>query len=88
MGLAEEVNVHFPHIVGFEDVTHHKPHPEGLGRLMAGMGATPDWTLVVGDSWSDVGENISTLQVFALIVVATIRLYIANRKHPPNGTVV
>ena len=48
------INGHFPHIVGFEDVTHHKPHPEGLERLMAGMGTTPDRTLVVGDSWSDV----------------------------------
>ena len=53
---AEQLGIgsHFPHIVGFEDVTHHKPHPEGLERLMAGMGATPDRTLVVGDSWSDV----------------------------------
>ncbi len=53
---AEELGIgdHFPHIVGFEDVTHHKPHPEGLERLMARMGATPNRTLVVGDSWSDV----------------------------------
>ena len=53
---AEELGIggHFPHIVGFEDVTHHKPHPEGLERLMARMGATPSRTLVVGDSWSDV----------------------------------
>ena len=53
---AEELGIdgHFPHIVGFEDVAHHKPHPEGLERLMARLGATPDRTLVVGDSWSDV----------------------------------
>ena len=53
---AEQLGIdgHFPHIVGFEDVTHHKPHPEGLERLMARMGATPTRTLVVGDSWSDV----------------------------------
>ncbi len=53
---AEELGIdgHFPHIVGFEDVTRHKPHPEGLERLMAGMGAIPDRTLLVGDSWSDV----------------------------------
>ena len=53
---AEELGIggHFPHIVGFEDVTHHKPHPEGLERLMAHMGVIPSRTLVVGDSWSDV----------------------------------
>lgn len=53
---AEELGIdgHFPHIVGFEDVTHHKPHPEGLEHLVARLGATPDRTLVVGDSWSDV----------------------------------
>ncbi len=53
---AEQLGIdgHFPHIVGFEDVAHHKPHPEGLERLMARMGATPTRTLVVGDSWSDV----------------------------------
>ena len=53
---AEQLGIggHFPHIVGFEDVTHHKPHPEGLERLMARVGATSERTLVVGDSWSDV----------------------------------
>ena len=53
---AEQLGIdsHLPHIVGFEDVTHHKPHPEGLERLIARMGATPTRTLVVGDSWSDV----------------------------------
>ena len=53
---VEELGIegHFPHIVGFEDVTHHKPHPEGLERLIARIGATPTRTLVVGDSWSDV----------------------------------
>ena len=53
---VEELGIdgHFPHIVGFEDVTHHKPHPEGLERLIARIGAAPARTLVVGDSWSDV----------------------------------
>ena len=53
---AEQLGIdgHITHIVGFEDVTHHKPHPEGLERLMARMAVTPTRTLVVGDSWSDV----------------------------------
>jgi phosphoglycolate phosphatase-like HAD superfamily hydrolase len=44
----------FMHIVGVEDVTHPKPHPEGLERILAHMGKRPECTLVVGDSWSDV----------------------------------
>ena len=53
---VEELGIdgHFPHIVGFEDVTQHKPHPEGLERLIARIGTAPARTLVVGDSWSDV----------------------------------
>lgn len=52
----EELGVdgHFLHTVGFEDVTHAKPHPEGLLRLIERLGADPARTLVVGDSWADM----------------------------------
>lgn len=52
----EELGIdgHFVHTVGVEDVTHPKPHPEGLERILAHMGKRPAHTLVVGDSWSDV----------------------------------
>ena len=43
-----------PHTVGVEDVTHPKPHPEGLQRVLAGLGVEPQDTLVVGDSASDI----------------------------------
>ena len=42
------------HTIGFEDVSHPKPHPEGLERLLGWLGATPDETLVVGDSAADI----------------------------------
>ncbi len=48
------VDALFPCIVGVEDVVNAKPHPEGLRRVMACLGASPTRTLVVGDSWSDV----------------------------------
>ena len=48
------IDGHFVHTVGVEDVTHPKPHPEGLERILTHMGKRPEHTLVVGDSWSDV----------------------------------
>jgi pyrophosphatase PpaX len=42
------------HTIGFEDVSQPKPHPEGLERLLGWLGATPDETLVVGDSVADI----------------------------------
>jgi phosphoglycolate phosphatase-like HAD superfamily hydrolase len=43
-----------PHTVGFEDVSHPKPHPEGVLRVLDGLGVTPEVTLVVGDSPADI----------------------------------
>ena len=43
-----------PHTVGFEDVALPKPHPEGVERLLASLGASPERTLVVGDSPADI----------------------------------
>ena len=52
----EELGVdgRFPCVVGFEDVANAKPHPEGLERVIACLGADPARTLVVGDSWADL----------------------------------
>ncbi len=43
-----------PYTIGFEDVREHKPHPEGLERLLATLGVRPEETLVVGDSFADI----------------------------------
>jgi phosphoglycolate phosphatase-like HAD superfamily hydrolase len=43
-----------PHTVGFEDVTHPKPHPEGLQRVLDRLGVAPYETLVIGDSHADI----------------------------------
>ena len=44
----------FAHTVGYEDVRQPKPHPEGLNMLLDALHATPEETLVVGDSHADI----------------------------------
>jgi phosphoglycolate phosphatase len=44
-GLTGAVDV----IVGGEDVVHHKPHPEGLQRALAGLGVDGAAAVYVGD---------------------------------------
>jgi pyrophosphatase PpaX len=44
----------FERTVGYEDVMQPKPHPEGLNMLLEVLGATPEQTLVVGDSFADI----------------------------------
>ncbi len=48
-GLDEEFAV----IVGGDEVTEHKPDPEGLRSAMAQMSAAPDATVYVGDTTID-----------------------------------
>ena len=43
----------FDTIVGGEDVTEHKPHPEGLLRALERLGLAASVTLYVGDSTTD-----------------------------------
>ena len=44
----------FPVIVGFEDVSDHKPNPEGINLALSRLAASPGETLVVGDSAADI----------------------------------
>lgn len=43
-----------PYTVGFEDVSHPKPHPEGVERVLSALGAAPERALVIGDSPADI----------------------------------
>lgn len=47
--LAHYVTV----IVGNEDVTNHKPHPEGLHKALALLGVAPEDAVYVGDHAAD-----------------------------------
>jgi phosphoglycolate phosphatase len=50
LGLAP----YFLHIYGGNSFPTKKPHPEGLQALMAQAGATPEETVLIGDSHVDV----------------------------------
>ena len=44
----------FTAVVGADDVTHPKPHPEPVLKAMALLGAKPDETVFIGDSRHDI----------------------------------
>lgn len=48
---------YFDCLIGAEDVTNHKPHPEPLLKAAAEMNDTPERTLYVGDSIHDVAAG-------------------------------
>ena len=50
LGIANLFSV----IVGFEDVTCHKPDPEGINLALSRLATQPRETLVVGDSAADI----------------------------------
>lgn len=49
----------FPHILAIEDVTHHKPHPEGIVTILELFNVTREETLMVGDSSVDIDAGKS-----------------------------
>ena len=44
----------FPTVIGMENVTRYKPHPEGIRLAMSLLRASPENTLMVGDSFPDM----------------------------------
>ena len=44
----------FPVVVGLEDVSEPKPHPEGILRALEQLGVAPEQALMVGDSVADI----------------------------------
>jgi HAD superfamily hydrolase (TIGR01509 family) len=51
---ALHLTPHFDFIVSGNDVVHHKPHPEGILRVLDKFGLKPEEAMMVGDSLSDV----------------------------------
>ncbi len=45
----------FSALVGFEDVSLYKPHPDGINLALRRLEITPSEALMVGDSASDIG---------------------------------
>lgn len=54
-GLAETIDT----VVGADDVTHPKPHPEPVLRALERLGADPARTVFVGDSLHDMESGRS-----------------------------
>jgi len=50
---------YFSTIVGFEDVTEQKPHPEGVKFALHQLCSKPQETLFVGDSAADIGAALN-----------------------------
>jgi HAD superfamily hydrolase (TIGR01509 family) len=44
----------FTVVIGFEDVSRFKPHPEGIHLALGRLSAVPEQTLMVGDSAADI----------------------------------
>jgi HAD superfamily hydrolase (TIGR01509 family) len=51
---AFNLRSYFDLIVSGTDVTHHKPHPEGIRRVLSILGIPAGETLMVGDSLADI----------------------------------
>lgn len=45
---------YFDIILGLDDVTHHKPHPEGILTAIKQLGVLPSECIYIGDSASDL----------------------------------
>ncbi|MBN2340253.1 MAG: HAD-IA family hydrolase [Deltaproteobacteria bacterium] len=67
-GLAD----YFAAVLHADNVPHHKPHPEGVFRILSALHATPARTLMVGDGIPDVEvakaagvRSVALLQGFA-----------------------
>jgi HAD superfamily hydrolase (TIGR01509 family) len=49
----------FSVIIGFEDILHTKPHPDGVNIALSRLAVLPEKTLVVGDSPADIGAALA-----------------------------
>ena len=78
----------FEVVVGGEDVSAHKPDPEGLLRAIDEVAASPDKTLYVGDSVTDAQTaeraNVSFVAVLSGVTLReefeglAVRRFLAN----------
>ena len=51
LGLAGRI----PVLIGIDDVTKTKPHPEGVLKALHLLGVAPERALMVGDTLADIG---------------------------------
>ncbi|MCZ0703330.1 pyrophosphatase PpaX [Natronobacillus azotifigens] len=53
---------YFEVVIGLDDVTNAKPHPEPVIKALTALGETPQTALMVGDNYHDIeaGQNAGT----------------------------
>ncbi|MSQ22706.1 MAG: HAD family hydrolase [Dehalococcoidia bacterium] len=47
----------FSAVIGFEDASNHKPHPEGVNLALHRVGVAPETAIMVGDSAADIAAG-------------------------------
>lgn len=48
------ITARFPVVIGFEDVSETKPHPEGILKALEQLNIPPEMALMVGDTVADI----------------------------------
>ena len=56
MEFVEDMHLNevIPYVLGADDVTQAKPHPEPVLKTLEAFGCNPEDALVVGDTWYDI----------------------------------
>ena len=48
------ITARFPVVIGFDDVSETKPHPEGILKALEQLDVPPEMALMVGDTVADI----------------------------------
>ncbi|HMV25920.1 MAG TPA: HAD-IA family hydrolase [bacterium] len=67
--IEKEMDDFFDIVIGYEDVTHLKPHPEGLIKAIEELAGTPETTIYIGDSPLDI-KAAKSANVFVVAVTS------------------
>jgi pyrophosphatase PpaX len=73
---------YFDLVVTGNDVIHHKPHPEGILRILDHFGVTPQDALKIGDSISDIKASHAAGVRIASVVWDTLDLARVRAANP------
>lgn len=68
---CDKVSGLIDHIIGSDDVSAHKPDPEGIKKAMALFAVSPDEVLYTGDSYVDAGAAQNAGVDFAAVTTGT-----------------
>ena len=75
----------FEVIVGYDEVTHHKPHPEGLLKTIQLMKGSVDSAVYVGDTYTDI-QAAHACGVYSVAYLSHPERQEAIHAEKPNAT--